>query len=457
MRTLFGMVQADEGIVFVEGKPVTIRSPHDAMALGIGMIHQHFTLVPVHTVTENLMLGMEGAYEPRRIAGEVRALGKRYGLEVDPDATVRSLPVGMQQRVEILKALIRRARVLIMDEPTAVLTPQEAERLFDFIREFRAEGHSVILISHKLNEVMAIADRISVLRDGRVVGSLPVGEATERSLARLMVGRDLELVSGKPAEHLGETVLSVKNLSVRGDRGNRIISDLSFEIRGGEILGVAGVSGNGQEELAEVLCGLRSAEKGQVGLCGTSILNRNVSAVLAEGVGYIPADRHTEGLVLDMSVEENLILKESSDSRFASRGFLKLPEIGENGKREIRDFSIKTPSGGTRVKALSGGNQQKVVIAREIRLGAKLLVAVQPTRGLDLGAADYVHQVLLRERDQGKAILLVSTELPEVLTLSDRIGVIYRGSLLKIFPRGKADVEEIGLLMAGAGGSHEQA
>jgi len=456
MRILYGMVQADEGTLFVGGKPVAIRSPHDAMALGIGMIHQHFTLVPVHTVTENLMLGLEGPYDPRRVAGEIRALGKRYGLEVDPDATVRSLPVGMQQRVEILKALIRRARILIMDEPTAVLTPQETERLFDFIREFRAEGNSVIFISHKLNEVLAIADRVSVLRDGRVVGSLPAAEATERSLARLMVGRDLELVSGRPPERLGETVLSVRDLSVRGDRGIRIIQGLSFEIRAGEILGIAGVSGNGQEELAEALCGLRAVEDGQILLDGAPVENRGVGALLAGGVGYIPADRHAEGLVLDMSVEENLILKESSRPEFSSRGFLRREEIGENGRRGIRAFAIKTPSGATRVKALSGGNQQKVVIAREIRIGTRLLVAVQPTRGLDLGAADTVHQVLLRERDQGKAILLISTELPEVLNLSDRVGVMYGGSLLRILPRGAARVEEIGLLMAGVGGeSHE--
>jgi len=343
-----------------------------------------------------------------------------------------------------------------MDEPTAVLTPQETERLFDFIREFRAEGNSVIFISHKLNEVLAIADRVSVLRDGRVVGSLPAAEATERSLARLMVGRDLELVSGRPPERLGETVLSVRDLSVRGDRGIRIIQGLSFEIRAGEILGIAGVSGNGQEELAEALCGLRAVEDGQILLDGAPVENRGVGALLAGGVGYIPADRHAEGLVLDMSVEENLILKESSRPEFSSRGFLRREEIGENGRRGIRAFAIKTPSGATRVKALSGGNQQKVVIAREIRIGTRLLVAVQPTRGLDLGAADTVHQVLLRERDQGKAILLISTELPEVLNLSDRVGVMYGGSLLRILPRGAARVEEIGLLMAGVGGeSHE--
>jgi simple sugar transport system ATP-binding protein len=358
MRILYGMVQADEGTLFVGGSPVSIRSPHDAMALGIGMIHQHFTLVPVHTVTENLMLGLEGPYDPRRVAGEIRALGKRYGLEVDPDATVRSLPVGMQQRVEILKALIRRARILIMDEPTAVLTPQETERLFDFIREFRAEGNSVIFISHKLNEVLAIADRVSVLRDGRVVGSLPAAEATERSLARLMVGRDLELVSGRPPERLGETVLSVRDLSVRGDRGIRIIQGLSFEIRAGEILGIAGVSGNGQEELAEALCGLRAVEDGQILLDGAPVENRGVGALLAGGVGYIPADRHAEGLVLDMSVEENLILKESSRPEFSARGFLRRRRSGER-EAGIGPSRSRPPPGRPGSRPSRGGTSRR--------------------------------------------------------------------------------------------------
>lgn len=452
MRILYGMYQADAGEILIDGRPVTIHSPHDAMNLGIGMIHQHFTLVPVHTVVENVMLGLDGPYDPEGVVREIKALGERYGLEVDPRATVRLLPVGMQQRVEILKALICKARILIMDEPTAVLTPQESKKLFDFVREFRAGGNSVIFITHKLSEVMDIADRITVLRAGRTVGSIRKDEASEATLARMMVGRDLELTTGQSARNVGDVVLDVDNISVVSSRGNRAIDGLAFQIRAGEILGIAGVSGNGQEELAEVLCGLKKVEKGDIRVSGKSIVNRDALAIIAEGVGYIPSDRQKEGLVLDMTVAENLVLKGSSDARFTSKCFLNMPAIEHNADRQIDDFSIKTPSVSTRVKALSGGNQQKVVVAREIAIASKLLVAMQPTRGLDLGATDYVHRVLLRERDKGKAVLLISTELSEIMSLSDQIGVMYRGSLLKVFSRENADIGEIGLLMTGIRG-----
>lgn len=456
MRILYGMYRADEGEILIDGKPVTINSPYDAMNLGIGMIHQHFTLVPVHTVVENVMLGLDGPYDPGAVAEEIRTLGRRYGLEVDPYATVRLLPVGMQQRVEILKALIRKACILIMDEPTAVLTPQETDRLFDFVREFRSSGNSVVFITHKLNEVMNIADRITVLRAGRTVGSIPKVEASESALARMMVGRDLELTTGQPAKNVGEVVLDVDNIGVISSRGHRVIDGLSFQIRQGEILGIAGVSGNGQEELAEVLCGLRNAEEGDIRVSGKSIVNCAPLAIIAEGVGYIPSDRQSEGLVLDMTVAENLMLKGSSDPEFTKGRFLDMAAIEENASRQVQEFDIKTPSVSTRTKALSGGNQQKVVVAREIAIASKLLVAVQPTRGLDLGATDYVHRVLLRERDKGKAVLLISTELSEIMNLSDRIGVIYRGSLLRVFTRENADIGEIGLLMTGIRGESNE-
>ena len=456
MRILYGMYQADEGELLIDGKPVTINSPHDAMNLGIGMIHQHFTLVPVHSVVENVMLGMDGPYDPAKVAREITDLGRRYGLEVDPHAVVRLLPVGMQQRVEILKAMIRGARILIMDEPTAVLTPRETSKLFDFAREFRAGGNSVIFITHKLNEVMEIADRITVLRAGRTVGSIRREEASESTLARMMVGRDLELTPGHPAQDVGDVILDVDSISVVSSRGNRVIDGLAFEIRAGEILGIAGVRGNGQAELAEVLRGLRKVEKGDIRVAGKSITNRNPLAVIAEGVGYIPSDRQKDGLVLDMTVAENLVLKGSWDVQFTSGCFLKMDAIEHNAERQIDEFSIKTPSVFTGAKALSGGNQQKVVVAREIAIASKLLVAVQPTRGLDLGATDYVHRVLLRERDEGKAVLLISTELQEIMSLSDRIGVMYRGSLLKVFSRENADIGEIGLLMTGVRGESNE-
>jgi simple sugar transport system ATP-binding protein len=456
MKILYGMYQPDAGDILIKGRNVSIRSPHDAMQLGVGMIHQHFTLIPVHNVVENIILGMK----PRKgkklnfdnVAEDIRELGKKYGLEVDPHALIRQLPVGMQQRVEILKALYRQAEVLIMDEPTAVLTPQETERLFSFVREFTSSGNAVIFITHKLNEVMEIADRVTVMRDGKLAGSVQTSEANEEILAEMMVGAELELTTGERKSRSGKALLYVESISVRGDRGNLVLDDLSLEVREGEIFGIAGVSGNGQEELAETICGLRHIEKGAITLGDTDICNRNSLCMIREGIGYIPADRHLEGLVLDMSVEENLILKNPSDHLFSRKGVLDPRKIRKNAKDLIGSFSIKAPSPATRVKALSGGNQQKVVVAREIMIGTRLLVAVQPIRGLDLGASDYVHKMLLEEREKGKAILLISTELSEIMTMSDRIGVIYRGSLLRVFDREEADINEIGLLMAGVTG-----
>ncbi|SMG37304.1 ABC transporter ATP-binding protein [Dethiosulfovibrio salsuginis] len=452
MRILYGMYRQDQGKILVDGSSVRIDSPQDAMALGIGMIHQHFSLVPVHSVAENVVLGLGSSMDRldlERVSSELRELGSRYGLEVDPYGKVGQLPVGMQQRVEIVKALYRKARILIMDEPTAVLTPQETERLGEFVREFTSQGNSVILITHKLGEVMAMADSVTVMRAGKVVGSVSTAESSERELARMMVGRDLELVSGHREGLPGEPVLSVLDLTVKDDRGSIALNGLSLTVGRGEIFGIAGVSGNGQQELAEAICGLRAPVDGSITLNGRDITGLSVKEIIASGVGYIPADRHKDGLVLDMSVEENFILKNSGDRPYFRSGVMDGGSIGEHGAALVGRFSIKAPSPSTKAKALSGGNQQKVVIAREIGLGSSLLVAVQPIRGLDLGAADYVHSVLMEERSKGKAILLISTELSEVLTLSDRVGVIYGGRILDVLDRSDMDVDRIGLLMAG--------
>jgi len=453
MSILYGLYQPDEGEIFIKGERVKIRSPHDAMGYGIGMIHQHFTLVPVHTVVENIILGTERAslkyLNIEEKVKKIEKVGNKFGLEVDPFAIIQQLTVGMQQRVEIIKALYRNAQILIMDEPTSVLTPQETEKLFNFIRDFKAKGHSVIFISHKLNEVMEIADRITVLRDGKVVGNVSRSEASERQLTHMMIGRDLAIVKTNNTIYPKSEMLKIKNLTIVGDRKSRVIDDISFTVREGEIFGIAGVSGNGQEELAQAICGLRKVKSGQITLSDKNITNKDILSIINQGVGYIPADRHKEGLVLDMSIEENLFLKNHSNPRFFHYVFLNQNKIQENARNLMRDFEIKTTSSKSSAMTLSGGNQQKVAVAREVNIGTKLLVAVQPTRGLDLGSINYVHKTLLKEKKEGKAILLISTELSEIMTLSDWIGVMYRGELLKIIQRKDAKVDEIGLLMAG--------
>lgn len=463
MKILYGMYLPDEGEIWIDGKKADIRSPQDALSLGIGMIHQHFTLVPVHTVVENVLLSAfntpKGKASVSEVAKEIEEIGKKYGLEVDPYAYVNQLTVGMQQRVEILKALYAGARILIMDEPTAVLTPQNTKKLFEFVRDFRKAGNSVVFITHKLNEVMEIADRIVVMRNGMVTGELSRQEASENELARMMVGKELEEITvTNPSEGnlSGEVVLSVRDLKVKSARGHMAVDQLSLDIRAGEIFGIAGVSGNGQEELAEALCGLRSVEGGEVLLEGRNIVGRKVVEIINEGVGYIPADRHREGLVLDMNIEENLILRKFESEKFSARGVLLQENIHQYAQKAIGEYAIKAPSSKVKVRGLSGGNQQKVVVAREMDIATTVLVAVQPTRGLDLGAIDYVHRTLLRARSEGKAILLISTELSEVLALSDRIGVIYRGRIVKVFNRQDAKVDEIGLAMMGVSNDETQ-
>ena len=451
MKILYGMYQPDAGTIEVGGKEIHIRSPRDAASLGIGMIHQHFTLVPVHTVWENVVLGLTPAdgkpLDRKGAAAELRRLGEKYGLEVDPFAVVSGLSVGMQQKVEILKALYRNVRILILDEPTAVLTPGEAKNLFAFLEAFRASGNTVLFITHKLGEVMEIADRVVVLRGGKNAGTFPTGSVTESDLANRMVGRELRPTKGQPALSFGKSVVEVRNLYVRGSQGNTVVKNISFSVREGELFGVAGVSGNGQEELADVLCGLLTPAAGEILLDGIFLPFGDPGAVYRLGVGYIPADRHREGLILDMTVEENLIMKRLSN--FSTRGFLDGTAIRRNAERLIEQYGVKTPSPESKVSRLSGGNQQKIVAAREIEGGRRFIVAVQPTRGLDLGAADHVHRTLLEERDRGKAVFLVSTELSEVLTLSDRVAVMFRGEILEIFSREKVNMDVIGLLMAG--------
>lgn len=452
MKILYGMHQADEGEISIKGKKVNISSPQKAMELGIGMIHQHFTLVPVHSVAENILLTLDEPYNLKSIARKITEIGEKYELEVDPYAIIREMPVGHQQRVEIIKAIMGDTELLIMDEPTAVLTPQETEKLFKFVREYRSEGNSVIFITHKLNEVMEISDRVAVLRDGEKVGDLNISEATERKLTKMMVGREFDLKVAEASDSTGKEVLEVNNISVKSNKGNRIINQLSLKIKAGEIYGLAGVSGNGQIELAEAIIGLRNVDKGEIFLENKDITNEEVIDSIKNGIGYIPADRQKEGLVLDMTVEENIILKSLHDSNIVNKGWLIKNKISDIAENKIKAYSIKTSSKDATVRSLSGGNQQKVVISRELSIGSKLLIATQPTRGLDLGAANYVRESLINERDEGKAILLISNELSEILELSDRIGVIYEGEILAEFNKEEADVDQIGLLMTGIRG-----
>ena len=452
MKILYGMHQADAGTILVENEDVKINSPHKARELGIGMIHQHFTLVPVNTVVENVMLPLKGKYQPKMIKKKIIDIGEKYGLKVDPEAVISDLPVGFQQRVEIIKSLIGNSKLLIMDEPTAVLTPQETNKLFDFIREFKSEGNSVIFITHKLNEVMEISDRIVVLRDGKKIGSIAKNEADKKRLTKMMMGRDFDFGIEKTESKNGKKILEVKNIILNTNKREKTLNNLSLTIKAGEIFGIAGVSGNGQEELAEVIAGLRKIDQGDIILDEQSIKNNSVKQIIDKGVGYIPADRHRVGLVLDMTLEENLILKSTYNSDYYKYLFFKKKILAENAEKKVKNFDIKTASTKAAARSLSGGNQQKAIIAREVAVGKKLLIASQPTRGLDFGAADYVKKTLEAEKRNGKAILLFSNELSEIMELSDRIGVIYEGEILEIFDRENAKIDEIGLLMTGVRG-----
>jgi len=454
MNILYGLYHPDEGKVVVRGNAVKIDTPHEAIRLGIGMVHQHFMLVPVFTVTENVMLGEEtlknGIFLDRAaVAARIREISEQYGLQVDPDAYIKDLSVGAQQRVEILKILYRKADILILDEPTAVLTPQEVDDLFKVIRGLVARGVSVIFISHKLKEVMTIADRITVLRDGRVVGTTRPAETSPTALARMMVGREVILTVDKKPAQPGAVVLNVKDLQVLDDRKQLKVNGVSFEVRAGEILGIAGVQGNGQTELVEALTGLRAITGGQTRILGNDTTRATAREILQTGVAHVPEDRQRDGLVLSFPVADNLILNTYYLAPFATGVQMRERAIFASADTLVQQFDIRTPSARTLASSLSGGNQQKVIVAREFARPIKLLIASQPTRGLDVGSIEYIHQRLVEKRDQGCAVLLVSPELDEILSLSDRIAVMYRGKIMDTLPADQATPEKLGLLMAG--------
>jgi general nucleoside transport system ATP-binding protein len=457
MNILFGLARPDEGEILLDGNPVQIADPADAIARGIGMVHQHFMLIPVLTVAENILLGAETMansifLDRREARRRIIELGKRFGFEIDPDAKVETLSVGWQQRVEILKALYREAQILVLDEPTAVLTPQETVEIFAVLRRLADEGKSIIFISHKLYEVLEIADRITVIRRGEVVGSRLPSQTNEDDLAALMVGREVLLAVERGVSHPTEPVLSVENLTVKSDRGHEEVRGVSFSVRGGEILGIAGVAGNGQDELVEAITGLRRSSGGTINLAGTNITGWDVRERREHGLGYVPGDRQKYGLVLGFPISDNLVLTRYYHRPFA-RGVQRQDAAIEKWAQEkIKEFDIRTPSWTVAAGTLSGGNQQKVIVARELSRDLKLLVLDQPTRGLDVGSIEFIHKQAIRKRDDGTGILLVSAELDEILELSDRIAVMYRGQIVALVDgRPTANKEEIGLLMATGG------
>jgi ABC-type uncharacterized transport system ATPase subunit len=453
MKILSGMYQPDEGSIRLNGSPVRINSPADAIQLGIGMIHQHFMLVPSLTVAENVALGLRsrrpGLIDLAPIARGIRDLSTRYGLKVDPDVYVWQLSVGEQQRVEIIKALYRKARLLILDEPTAVLTPQEVTDLFKILRQMREDGHGLIFISHKLQEVLSISDRITVLRDGRVVGSLPAQSATRETLVRLMVGREISLHVERPTVEIGEVRLTIRGVCALSNRKMPALRNLSLEVRAGEIVGLAGVSGNGQRELAEVIAGLRRCTDGSVLIDGVDITHRSVAGHIKSGLSYIPEERMRDGAIKEFSVAENAILQTHGEPPISRSWILSPTAIRQTTHKFIQQFNVKTPNQRTALGHLSGGNIQKLILARELDRQPHVVVAAQPTRGVDINATLYIHQRLLEQRAKGTAMLLISEDLDEILALSDRIAVIYEGEILGILPRDQATPEALGLLMTG--------
>jgi simple sugar transport system ATP-binding protein len=455
MNVLYGLYKQDEGEILVDGQPVVFRDPGDAIKAGIGMVHQHFMLVPVFTVTENVMLGVESTRGPLRILDKAAArarvveISERHGLDVDPDALVEDLPVGVRQRVEIIKTLYRRSNLLILDEPSAVLTPQETEELFEIMRSLQAGGTSIIFITHKLNEVLAISDRITVLRRGKVVGSADPAGATQQSLAQMMVGRPVELeVEKAPATPAGP-VLEIAGLSVRDDRGHLAVRDLDLVVHAGEIVAVAGVQGNGQTELVEAITGLRRPAGGSIRIGGREV-PADPRRIFEAGVAHVPEDRLEEGLVPAFTIAENLVLNTYYLKPFADGVRLHRDAILATATELVGQFDVRTPSVFNEAANLSGGNQQKVIVAREFSRPIKLLVAAQPTRGLDVGSIEYIHRRVVEKRDEGAAVLIVSTELDEVMALGDRIAVMYQGRIVAILDPAEATPERLGLYMGGA-------
>ena len=460
MSVLYGLYTPDEGEIRVDGRPVTIDSPLEAIDLGIGMVHQHFMLVPVMSVAENIVL----AQEPKRGAlldvdaskARVRELSERYGLAVNPDARVEDITVGMQQRVEILRALYRGARILVLDEPTAVLTAQEASDLFRVLEALKADGTGIVFISHKLNEVLEIADRVTVLRRGKRIDTVPTEGATEESLARLMVGRDVLLRVEKPPAQPKDPVLEVTDLEVSDDRGLPAVRGASLTVRAGEIVALAGVDGNGQSELVEAVTGLRAAEAGSIRVGGTDLTDAGARGMVRHGVSHIAEDRHRRGLVLNFTLAENLALREYNTPKLSNGWLLSLKRMRDRARGLIREYDVRGGAPSSLALSLSGGNQQKVVIAREIACNPRVLVAAQPTRGLDVGAIEFVHRRLVSERDAGRGILLMSLEFEEVRSLADRILVIYEGEIVGEFPPDVSE-EELGIAMTGGGRQREAA
>jgi len=469
MNVLYGLYAADDGEILLDDQPVHFSGPGDAMAAGIGMVHQHFMLVPVFTVAENVVLGAEptnplGIISLKQARDLVRRISDEFGFDVDPDSLVDDLPVGVQQRVEIIKALSRDAKVLILDEPTAVLTPQETDELMRIMRQLSHSGTSIIFITHKLREVQAVADKITVIRHGRVVGS-PPPTATQAELASLMVGRAVDLSVTKRAAQPGAVALEVRDLDLLDKEGRVLLDDVSFEVRRGEILAVAGVQGNGQTELAETLIGLRKPTSGSIilhdsrtddaGQAAThELAGRKVRGVLNAGVGFVPEDRGKHGMVPGFSISENLILDQVSSPEFSRLGAMNMKYIADNATRRVDEFDIRAGSANATLSTLSGGNQQKVVVARELSRDLVVLIASQPTRGLDVGSIEFIHSQMIRQRDQGTAVLIISTELTEVSSLADRIAVMYRGRFVGIAPAGTPR-HVLGLMMAGS--SYEEA
>ncbi|HJQ70091.1 MAG TPA: ABC transporter ATP-binding protein [Blastocatellia bacterium] len=455
MNILYGFYTADSGEILIDGVPRTIKNPSDAIRLGLGMVHQHFMLVEPLTVTENIVLGAEPvagvAIDYKRARARVREISEQYGLRIDPDARVSSLSVGQQQRVEILKTLYRGARILILDEPTAVLTPQEVEEMFKILRGLREQGKTIIIITHKLAEVLALSDNITVMRDGRVVGNLPTKEATAEGLARMMVGREVLLRVEKKEAQPRASVLKVSNLSYLNEDGVKVLNEITFEVRGGETLGIAGVEGNGQTELIEIIAGLRHQSAGDVELEGRSVDGLDTHDRKRMGVAHIPEDRHRRGLVLSFDLAANSILGVHRDPPISGGLLLNGNVIEERAGRLVKEYDVRPPNIALPARALSGGNQQKLIVAREFDINPKLILVSQPTRGVDIGATEFIHRKLVELRDAGVAVLLVSAELDEVLSLSDRVIVVYEGEIVgEVDPRTVTE-EEIGLMMTGGG------
>ena len=456
MSVLFGLYQPEKGVIKKDGQVVKIQNPNDATALHIGMVHQHFKLVECFTVLDNIILGAEprkGIVVNREEARKrVLELSEKYGLKVDPDAKVEDISVGMQQRVEILKMLYRDNEILIFDEPTAVLTPQEIDELMDIMRSFRAEGKSILFITHKLAEIKAVADRCSILRKGKYMGTVDVANTSVEEMSRLMVGRDVKMVSDKKQMTPGETILKVENLTVPSRvLKNNAVKNVSLEVHAGEIVCLAGIEGNGQTEFVYAVTGLEKPSAGTITLCGKDISKLSIRERGRLGMAHIPEDRHKHGLVLDYTLENNLVLQRYWDKEFQGAGFIKSGAVRDYSDRLIEQYDVRSGQGSTTVtRSMSGGNQQKAIIAREIERNPQLLVAVQPTRGLDVGAIEYIHSQIIAQRDAGKAVLLVSLELDEVMNLSDRILVMYEGEIVGEFDPKTTDVQTLGLYMAGA-------